>query len=842
MKNTKKVLSVALAGALAFGSVGAAFAAIPTVDTNADKNVAASVQKLSVLGMVDGYEDGKFHEEKEITRAEFAKLLVKALGLGGAADAAMTATQFNDVATDHWARGYINVAVGQGIIKGDSPTTFRPEDKVKYSEAITMLVRALGYKDEFLKGTWPGNYVAKAASLDITDNISFSPAGIANRGSVAIMLSNTLDAPVVKQDTFGDQNNWKEVDGKIDGTKLTLLEDKLDMVKYEELTVVGTPKVDSDVDNGQAKFVDKDGDEVTFNFKEGVSADNLLGASLNVYYDMSDKEVVYVEKSDKAVKEYYDVVDEDETISATEITLKNSEKTLKMDDNTKFYIDNKESQADFLAEAANGNLFVKVVLNDKGKVAVIDAYKFEKKALIAKSADASKITYVTDDADTTKDLKAKDYDKVVVMDTNGNMMKMEDIKADDIIYVNDKNLDGDDLEEASTKDEVAYVLVVRNKVEGKGQSWSADEFEIAGKDYSINEDMTTISVDKDAEFKLYEDADAELDDITDVDANVTALLDMTGNIRHIRADIESSSDNMYGIVLGTTEKYGDVSIKVLNKEGKEVEYVVDADDFAGGYTDASDITKQDVIKYSVDKDGKIDTIELIADLAAVNGDNSDIQDITTKAIKIDGKYYAADDSTLIFDYTAAYGDDTDLDATDDAGDAEIVKWADVKDKTPAADTEAIAVYDGNKVEFMIFTKSFNAIADDDKFSGYVVSTRTKNGDLLADIKVAGSDSVQRFTVKDGEAITKEDVITFTKNSKGEIEVADDMETATGVVTKIKGKEVTLTLGGVETTYTLDSDVVYYENDDVKDFSDLDEGDNVKFVIEEGFVKAVKLYE
>ncbi|SHH34211.1 S-layer homology domain-containing protein, partial [Tepidibacter thalassicus] len=88
MKNTKKVFSMALAGALAFGSVGAAFAAAPEMKPDTDKKVVEAVERLSAFGIVNGMDDGKYHEEMKVTREQFAKLLVEALGLGSAAEAA----------------------------------------------------------------------------------------------------------------------------------------------------------------------------------------------------------------------------------------------------------------------------------------------------------------------------------------------------------------------------------------------------------------------------------------------------------------------------------------------------------------------------------------------------------------------------------------------------------------------------------------------------------------------------------------------------------------------------------------------------------------------------------
>ena len=212
MKNTKKVLSVALAGALAFGSMGAAFAAALVMDAKTDKKVAEAVERLSAFGIVNGMEDGKYHEEMKVTREQFAKLLVEAMGLGNAASAANGATKFADVESSRWSSGYVNVAVGQGLLKGYPDGTFKPAAEVSYAESVTMLVRALGYKDEFLKGNWPGNFVAKAAEAGITDGAKFTDAlGKADRGMVALLVDNTLDAKVVKVDSYdGAAAKYKE--------------------------------------------------------------------------------------------------------------------------------------------------------------------------------------------------------------------------------------------------------------------------------------------------------------------------------------------------------------------------------------------------------------------------------------------------------------------------------------------------------------------------------------------------------------------------------------------------------------------------------------------------------
>ncbi|MEJ8554823.1 S-layer homology domain-containing protein [Tepidibacter sp. Z1-5] len=197
MKKTKKIRSLVLAGVVVLGLIGTSYAAMPEMGQNTDKKIVAAVERLSTLGIVNGMDDGKYHEEMKVTREQFAKILVEALGLGNTA--ANGTTNFNDVESSRWSSGYINVAVGQGLIKGYPDGTFKPETEVSYAEAITMLVRALGYKDELLKGSWPENYVAKAADVKITADVKFASAtGKADRGAVALLVDNTLNAKLVK--------------------------------------------------------------------------------------------------------------------------------------------------------------------------------------------------------------------------------------------------------------------------------------------------------------------------------------------------------------------------------------------------------------------------------------------------------------------------------------------------------------------------------------------------------------------------------------------------------------------------------------------------------------------
>ena len=122
MKNLKKVLALVVALTMVLGTVCFAF-----TDVAEDADVYTAVQTLSSLSILNGYEDGTFGPDKDITRAEFAAVVCRALGYDSKATAA---TSFSDVPADHWASGYINMATNLGVINGMGDGTFAPEAPV----------------------------------------------------------------------------------------------------------------------------------------------------------------------------------------------------------------------------------------------------------------------------------------------------------------------------------------------------------------------------------------------------------------------------------------------------------------------------------------------------------------------------------------------------------------------------------------------------------------------------------------------------------------------------------------------------------------------------------------
>ncbi|AHM57341.1 middle cell wall protein [Peptoclostridium acidaminophilum DSM 3953] len=861
----KRLVSLVLVLSMILGSMSMGFAAGPLTEGIEDSKVVKAVERLAAFGIVEGFEDGKYHPEYDVTREQFAKVLVEALGLGSAATAAQGPTKFSDVEADRWSAGYVNVAVGQGILKGYPDGTFGPAKNVTYAEAVTMLVRALGYQDSFLPGTWPGNYVAKAAEEGITSGVVYSPTGTADRGSMAVMLNNTLDADVIKIQEYGTLTGTEI---KYVKTDISLLAEKMGIHKLEEAVVTATPKVDSGIDEDQVRVVigkdydvkkvnyDKD-DVVVFDVIDKVDTTNLLGLSLNVYVDENDKDVVFVEESDKPFRVLYDVVDPDENVNEDEITLIKADKEYSFEDDYELYLDNKSvNMATFAAEAGKGDLFVKAVLSNKGNIKVIDAQRFEKGgAVIALKADSTTLTYRIDDADDEYTFKTKDYDKVVVMDNAGNIIKLEDIKANDVAYINDVNMAGDDLEEAASKDEVAYVVVVKESVTGDVTRYRTSggdvvEVRLNGTAYDVASNAT-VSSNEDKDVYLINDTDGidALDDITDDDADALLLFDAKGYVRHITTDAKASSADMYGVITATNVSFGSVEVKMLTQDESVVRYDVDFDaaEFEGYATEmAIDGAEGDIVKYTLNKDGEIDSMIKVGPDAdgttddgkwtAVSGTLGD--DFESDSLKLGTKWYNVSSNVVVFDYFEG------TKAGNDFEDVNVVDYASLDGKGDNGDV-IVFVNDKDEVRFVALVSK---ITSDDERAAYVLNKWVKAGDDYVEVAEYGVAENADFEVSAGIANVPERrvIAIFTENTDGTVDImnpadSDDFTMYTGEVTSISGRFITIE-GDDSVSVRVETNAVVYEKGDVKDFSDIDRGDNVTVAVKNAKAQVVKIYD
>jgi len=92
---------------------------------------------MTKAGIVDGYPDGTFRPNAAITRAEFAAIAARFDN-----DGDKTAAKFSDIA-NHWAKDEISIAYNNGWINGYPDGTFGPQRNITRAETATMINRVL---------------------------------------------------------------------------------------------------------------------------------------------------------------------------------------------------------------------------------------------------------------------------------------------------------------------------------------------------------------------------------------------------------------------------------------------------------------------------------------------------------------------------------------------------------------------------------------------------------------------------------------------------------------------------------------------------------------------------
>ncbi|AOY76622.1 S-layer homology domain-containing protein [Clostridium formicaceticum] len=103
------------------------------------------IEALAEQGIIKGIGENKFAPEKQLTRAEFAVILVKALDLDVSEE---FKGSFVDVFRNDWHAAYVEAAAKYGLIKGYPDGSFGPNKEVNRQEMTVMVIQAMGLKEE----------------------------------------------------------------------------------------------------------------------------------------------------------------------------------------------------------------------------------------------------------------------------------------------------------------------------------------------------------------------------------------------------------------------------------------------------------------------------------------------------------------------------------------------------------------------------------------------------------------------------------------------------------------------------------------------------------------------
>jgi len=193
------------------------FSSYVVVENKVSFNDIASVQSwagrqievIAAKGAIQGKAAGVFAPKDNITRGEFAKILVTALNLDNA-DA--TSDKFSDVKSTDWFAPYVAVAAEKGIINGRSATTFDPTATITRAELSTMIARALktvkgiedvkdvdvalaGFSDagKIISSLKAGAALAASKNIVIGDGGKFRPNDNATRAEAAVIIYRAIN-------------------------------------------------------------------------------------------------------------------------------------------------------------------------------------------------------------------------------------------------------------------------------------------------------------------------------------------------------------------------------------------------------------------------------------------------------------------------------------------------------------------------------------------------------------------------------------------------------------------------------------------------------------------------
>ena len=189
MKNLKKVLAMVLAFACTFSMFAGAkvFEDVP-----AGSDYSEAVTMLSDLGVIQGKDDGKYHPEDTITRAEACAMIARLMTGDPNVSQYVGAQSFTDVAKGSWKDSAIGYCYINGIVVGVGNNKFEPDRAITDAEFITMVVRAMGYETADMKQNYPYSYMSNAQATGLLDGTNMVASTDALRGEDAQVIYNAL--------------------------------------------------------------------------------------------------------------------------------------------------------------------------------------------------------------------------------------------------------------------------------------------------------------------------------------------------------------------------------------------------------------------------------------------------------------------------------------------------------------------------------------------------------------------------------------------------------------------------------------------------------------------------
>ena len=804
MNSKKKLMGAALSLTTALGAVNA-LAAIPS-DVKGTR-YEEPVQVLNALKIMIGDDTGSFRLDDHISRSEVAKMAVHAMGLEDIAESSKGNSDFLDVPKDHWANGYIHIATTHKLIKGDGDGNFRPNDTITYAEAMAIMSRAAGYETAAIeKGGFPNGYMVVGSSAGLSKNVQCNFSEKISRGNVAFLTMNALEAKMMEQTGFGQNESFEITDNTLLESVLNVSKSKGQIMAYESASIDDT----TSLSKGKVKIGDK-----IYATDEDLL--DLLGYNVIFYHTEEDlsEDTVILAMAETGKNETLEI-NADVFASVTE---KNGNKAVE-------YF---KSETSSQTNTAQIHKDAKMVYNGKA-IAFDDKYldmkdKSGKITLLDTAKDgvydivfvAAHTNLVVEEVTSTGKIVDKYGAPTIKLDEDVEYkimlgfeeIELQDLKEYDVLSVY-----------TSADKELYNIIVTRKTVEGKVSAQDSKGFYINDTLYKVADNYKdTIKIGTEGVFYL------------DVEGRIAAI-DSTGTL----------SSNYAYLIKAYTDKGTDSStFKMFTKAGEEIVYeandkirfnkaTTDAEKVVAALTLEGETVKQ-LITFTTNSDKKITAIETAEDKSATGGINKDkftLNHSLTDAV-YDSKTsklgnVRIDDTTIVFSIPS---DSDEYEILDKSVFEDEQKYnAFVYDMTESYSAKAVVITNSAlkakaDASLAIVSQLSTAVNEDDEETDLVKvyidgeeksfyaedSTILKKGDK----KLEKGDIIQFKTNADGEIASIRVLMDIsTKATEAENTPADDLKTVYGKVTKKFSDSINVTVNDSSTVnYQIPSEADVY---------------------------------
>ncbi len=567
MKITNKLLAVSLGMLMSFSTAFADGEEKQTVSLSQDMKI------LDVLGIYNS--EDSFSEY--VTRGELAKYMVR---LSNIAVSESFTKYFYDVPKDYELSFYVNAAYERGIMKGYGDGLFAPNDKITYSQAVTCIMRVLGYTEiADFKGGYSVGFMQTAMDEKIFSLTKGNDEYLTNEEMLS-MLYDAMEADIVGIGKYS----------YVTDTGLTLAEEYFDVVKLKGI-VYAYDSVGLDGKTTTTKesvVISENGETVLYDcsFPE---IGQYVGYTGDVYIKNEDTVICFEtddEKTEEIVLDQNDITEVSEKLDYLSYYEGNKSKKLEFSDDTLFVY--------------NGMMLYEIKASD------IDVKNGTVKAVDIDSDDVADIVYVTeykayivDSLNTNTGVVLDKCERVTVN------LNLDDSYYDTTIYKNGKQvfltsvLEWDVLLVADSKPQngkVKRTVVISSSV-------------VKGSINAVTEDTITIASD---EYKVVEGLDFSY--VNPGDFYIVGINDRG----YICCFIKQANDGKvygYAVNCNLDEDTGSAKMKILTEQSEYIIYKFSEKARLNGVkTDAERIVahfapdgkmQNQLISYKLDNSGEI---------------------------------------------------------------------------------------------------------------------------------------------------------------------------------------------------------------------------------------------